>query len=129
MLRSYMQPDDYLAAYRWIQNKFKDDYQFPVSDDDIARQIEAAETYKNINDVESLCQWCDKFLNEEQEKKLRATIRVARLRNKRRSGKTPNTYNITLSGAAFLKLKAVAVKEKITLSEAIMRHLDDSVTL
>ena len=61
--------------------------------------------------------WCEKWLSGEQWEQLKNAVRATRKRFADRSGQRDPKVNVTLSRHAWLIVRALAKRERVTLSE------------
>ena len=68
-------------------------------------------------DPGALNAWCEKWLSGEQWEQLKNAVRATRKRFADRSGERDPKVNVTLSRHAWLIVRALAKRERVTLSE------------
>jgi len=106
--------EDVPAVHRWVQAKCRDTaWPQPSAAHDAREQFPGAQPT-----AEQLQLWCDRFLDAPQWAQLQAVIRAARR-------ETGRTRTVRLSVNAYARLHALAVREQLTLSKTIERHLAD----
>jgi hypothetical protein len=78
----------------------------------------------------TLQHWCERWLDEDQWRALKAAVRAARKRRRDRTGPRTPPVNVTLSRRAWLILSELARHEGLTLSEwLIHRHYEEWLKL
>ncbi len=111
---------DYPAARAYVQRKLATQ---PYWLDNLQGEDEWAQVKR---DPLTLWQWCERWLDEEQWRQLKAALRAARKRRRERSGMRDPAVNVTLSRKAWLILSELARRDKVTLSDwLIRRHHDE----
>lgn len=106
--------EDVPVVHRWAHAKFRDTA-WPQYD--VARNARNQFPREPPTAAE-LQQWCDQYLDAPQWTQLQALIRAARR-------DTRQTRTVRLTAGAHARLHALAVREQLTLSETIERHLAD----
>lgn len=111
---------DWSAAREWIENKLSSDYFLEYEMDgtfNLDRRLKAEREWKKIdvNDVDVVDEWCNKWLRAGDWTQLKTAIRVARSRKKK------HTKSINLDSDAWYLLYEKAENWDLTLSEAIRR--------
>ena len=116
--------DDFLAAKAYVQRKL-------ATQPDWLDNRQAEEQWTDAKrDPLTLGQWCERWLNEDQWRQLKAALRAARKRHRARSGTRDPAVNVTLSRPAWLILSALARHDGLTLSDwLIRRHHDEWLNL
>lgn len=111
---------DWSAAREWIENKLSSDYFLEYETDgtfNLDRRLKAEREWKKIdvNDVDVVDEWCNKWLRASDWTQLKTAIRVARARKKK------HTKSINLDSDAWYLLYEKAEKWDLTLSDTIRR--------
>lgn len=87
---------------------------------------EATETFQTAkSDRVTLNAWCEAWLSTDQWTSLKNALRAARKRDKGRSGKSAPPVHVTLSREAWQVLSDLAKRDKVTLSEWLVRRYRD----
>ena len=81
------------------------------------------ELFKKVQNVTMLQEWINKYLTQDQIKKLRVYLRVTKSR------KNKEQKNITITPEAHYKLSEYAKRNNVTLSEAINKLCGNVVDL
>ena len=118
-------PDDNSAFYvrNWIANKFEsmDEFIADIESDNYQNAKTAFNRIPILSNTKELQEWINQYLPDEELKKCKTAVRAKKLRDKRRYNNKHK--GITLSSDAHLKLSQLAEKEKLTLSEVIIKYL------
>ena len=113
--------DDVIHATQYLSTRL---LTFTVKFDDSVSPRTAQKEFEQAVDVQSkedrankLHAWCEKFLGDLEWGKLKTSIR------KRRERKTSKLVSISISEKAYGFVKKLAIRDKVTLSEAIEKYL------
>ena len=111
---------DINAARAYVQRKLATQ---PCWLDNLRAEAEWATANR---DPLTLQAWCERWLDEDHWRQLRAALRAARKRRRDRSGAGDPPVNVTLSHAAWRILSALARHDGLTLSQWLNhRHYDE----
>lgn len=108
--------EDVPVVHRWVHGKLRG----PTWPQPDVAHTARAQFPREQPTAAQLSQWCDAYLDAPQWRQLQAVIRAAR-----RDG--TQTRTVRLSPSAHQRLQALALREQLTLSEAIERYLLDAV--
>lgn len=116
--------DDFPAARAYVQRKLAI---HPLWLDNLRAEGEWKHAKR---DPVTLAQWCERWLNEDQWRQLKAAVRAARKRRRDRTGTRSPAVHVTLSRPAWLLLSELARRDGLTLSDwLIHRHHDEWLNL
>ena len=110
-------PQDFYAAYDYLRRKLQLDL-FWLDDSQALEQFQSLK-----RDAVTLNDWCERWLDRRRWAQLKAAIRAARQRQRRRhnAGQGPD-IQLRLPRTAGLVLRDLAKRDGITVSEFILRH-------
>jgi macrodomain Ter protein organizer (MatP/YcbG family) len=114
--------DDFRAAVAYVQRKLATELWWLGEDD--RRDHVARSAWPTANrDPVTFSQWCQQWLDRDQQRQLQAAVRAARKRRRDQQGHRDPPVNVTLSRQAWLILSTLARQEGLTLSQwLIVRH-------
>jgi hypothetical protein len=116
--RYEMADDDVAVVHRWLRSKFRE-----TTWSHHGASLTAWDQFPLDHPTARKCQqWCDRFLDAAQWKQLHAVMRAAR------RDANHQTRTVRLSTRASVLLHDLAVREQLTLSEAIERYLPPVTT-
>ena len=114
-----LEPDEFIDTYGYIHKKLSLGA-WDLSPDAII-QFEAINNKVGEHDVDGLLAWCNEYLDVKKWHQCRGAIRAKRLRDKKKYSIEPQSKHILVSSEAHQILSEFAEKNKITLSEAIVK--------
>lgn len=114
---------DLSAAEKYLHRKLHEETLF--DDDELYFNAKRAFS-KARGDAIKLNRWCEKWLNTDQWVKLKASLRAARKRLNDYIDDNGPPVTITISREAWQILSALSKRDKLTLSEFIVKHHEKS---
>lgn len=117
---------DYLVAKTYIERKFGTDLEWFLSflpPGDISQC--KATFFSDITNPDSLNGWCETYLGSKQWEQLKTAVRIARKRKRDSHNSDKKPKHIALSRQAWVILRNLSQKEGITISEIIIKYLED----
>ncbi len=108
-----LKSEDFWNAKRYIARQLNKDLHYLLELDFRAREQAIYEFQNNTRNAKMLQEWIEKYLFNDQIKKLRTFLRVEKSRSKRR------LQNITIDEDVRERLSNFANRYNVTLSEAI----------
>ena len=111
---------DMSAARAYVQRKL-------ATQPDWLDNLQAEAEWTSANrDPLTLQAWCERWLDEDHWRQLRAALRAARKRRRDRSAAADPPVNVTLSHTAWRILAGLAREDGLTFSQwLIRRHYDE----
>ena len=115
--------EDWFSAVKYLEKR--------INDENYIKEQEAKKAYKKTFTLEGnerferMTEFCNIFLNEEQNKKLKNTIRQNRILKKGKKDWNYAQKQITIKLGTHEKLKEYAERYNITIDEAINRLCDN----
>ncbi len=117
--RYIITPSDLSTAEKYLHRKLHEETLF--DDDDL--HINAKRAFSRARgDAIKLNRWCETWLNSEQWVKLKASLRAARKRLNDYIDENGPPVTITISRDAWKILSALSKRNKLTLSEFIIKR-------
>jgi len=117
--RYIITPSDLSAAEKYLHRKLHEETLF--DDDDLYPNAKRAFS-RSRGDAIKLNRWCETWLNSEQWVKLKASLRAARKRLNDYINDNGPPVTITISRDAWKILSALSKRNKLTLSEFIIKR-------
>ena len=119
--------EDWFSAYKYLDKRIKDEYYIEKKG--------AKEAYNKIFTIEGekrferMTEFCNMFLNEEQNRKLKNTIRQNRILEKGRHDIKYSKKQITVHWKTHMRVEEYAKCYNITIDEAINKLCDNITEL
>ncbi len=113
---------DLIAAQKWIENKFNNP-DFPDDNEYLSNQNAHKDYQLTHFDEKKLNDWCESYLDTEQWRKFKTSIRARRLRQARKA-KGEKLIGIDLTFEAHVRLKAMAKANGESPSAFLIRTLN-----
>ncbi len=114
--------DEFKQALSYIDRKLKLDDSWPSGNlDGHERAYREFRRVRLRQDPDALQGWCERWLNEAERKKLLAALRARKKRERQEKCKK----TVSLDERAWLYLSGLAKRDNVTLSEFLIKRLEE----